>query len=118
MKFRRVDPRERFDGLHFNPLEQCQGAINFGNYTCPHCKQITRFRETDFEKGQKNSPFTQDEQKRVDRRSVKTKRGEITLDFHCPGCGNPVRILYVMDTMVAHGTFSYEIVGAVEVEKE
>ncbi len=97
MTVHRLNPSDRMDGLVFDPRLDSEGRTSVGTYVCP-CGARVGFRTSHFIDGwvrgggarlRPEAAATMDAARRPD-----PARGEGALDFHCPDCRRPVRILY------------------------
>lgn len=93
-----VEPGEKIDRIIFDPRkEHLEHSIHYGFYSCPECHGKTRFQRTDFLEKSKSKISSRD-QDWFDL-FLQTKKYEANptdefLDFYCPGCHSPVRIIY------------------------
>ena len=115
-----VKPEKRMDGLVFNPLRGYDHQVNVADYTCPHCSRKIRFTTSNFDDAVRwpEGVLSRDHAREFDRtRPVKKKRWEDFLDFYCPGCRNPVRIIFQVRSVEAMKGYSFEVTDIVEVAK-
>lgn len=103
-----VPAAERIDRLEFSDeAEYREHAVHLGAYSCPRCGCGVEFRTNDFRKheGAKLSNLDPAWRSRFDVvRPIKASRWESFLDFHCPGCKAPVRVIYEAGQEYAMGS--------------
>jgi len=113
-----VNPEKRMDGILFNPRRGYDHEMNVGNYTCPHCSQKIGFTTGNFDDGpgSRKHLLSEEDAKEFDRfRPARKKRWEDSLDFYCPGCNRPVRIIYKLEGEEATKGYRFEVFSIVEV---
>ncbi|MBI4375832.1 MAG: hypothetical protein HY549_05210 [Elusimicrobia bacterium] len=114
--FSETPPDERLDNLIFHPKNQSEGSINVGDYTCDACARKVHFTTNDFLKAFGNSKTrlsTQEHEAACRRRPLRKDKGEAFLDFHCPGCRRPVRLVFE-PTEFAMGCYYFTVVALLE----
>jgi hypothetical protein len=115
---RRVCPDQRLDRLEFSPrTESVAHAIDVGAYACPHCGERVEFTTRHFGRHalSTRSNLETEWRERFDaERPLDRSRWESFLDFHCPGCRAPVRIVYESGGEVAMGVHAWRIVEVLE----
>lgn len=87
-------------------------------YRCPHCWHRIRFKWRNFYKADERSFLRGDVRKQFDAHTPITPSAELGfLDFHCPSCKAPVRIIFTANdyTMLA---FHFEIEHVLVGERE
>ncbi len=97
--------------------EYIEHAVHVGTYTCPWCGQAVQFRTQHFRKHEKRNPsnLRQEWQTVFNAfRPVSPKGWESFLDFHCPQCDAPVRIIYDAGGEWAMGVHSWVVKEIVE----
>lgn len=115
-----VDPSKRLDRLKFDSrAEAREHAIHFGFYTCPHCQERVRFRSANFAHHfysiQSNlKPADQVEFDKFRSIDYGHYGPESYLDFYCPGCKSPVRIVFE-GVEFAMGAYFFVVTDVVEV---
>jgi len=113
-----VPAGERIDRLEFSDeAEYREHAVHLGTYSCPRCGCGVEFRTHDFRKHEGAKPSNLDPawRSRFDvARPVDSSRWESFLDFHCPSCKAPVRVIYEAGQEYAMGSHSWHLVEVVE----
>jgi predicted RNA-binding Zn-ribbon protein involved in translation (DUF1610 family) len=114
----RVAPSQRMDRLEFGTeREVLDHIIEVGAYRCPHCTTEVAFRSSHF--GPRPSPISQVDAKwarAFDRlRPLDLRAWESFVDFPCPGCKAPVRLVYGAGDTWAMGTNSWRVADILEV---
>jgi predicted RNA-binding Zn-ribbon protein involved in translation (DUF1610 family) len=91
---RRVTADERFDRTQFrSEVEYLDHVVQFAAYRCPHCGTGVEFQGRHFGPGV--SRATVDRRRRSEFDAARPLAAlEGALEFHCPGCTAPVRIIY------------------------
>ena len=118
MKLVCVKPGKRMDGILFNPQREYDHRVNIGTYTCPHCSQKIRFTTRNFDDAfqMPKTVLKKEHAEAFDRfRPIRKKDWERFLDFYCPGCHNPSRIIFQERGEEGMKGYSFEIVSIVEV---
>lgn len=115
-----VAPEARLDRVEFDPgAETREHVIHLGHYTCPRCGKVVEFKTADFRHGFRRSDLTASNlPPEVDRaysafRPLDSKLGESCLDFPCPGCQSPVRLIFE-PWEFAMGAYAFTITAIVE----
>lgn len=113
----RTTPADRLDRLEFGTRrEALDHIVEFGAYRCPHCGSAVEFSSRHF--GRQAAPqtnLTPSWAERFDElRPLNPQQWESFLDFHCPGCRAPVRIVYAVGQSWAMGAHSWRIVDLLE----
>ena len=114
-----TSPEERLDGIVFDPRIEYEREINVGIYTCPHCDGKVRFTTRDFQRHfqSRSSSFMPEDLASFDQfRPLDKKEGEQFLDFYCPGCRSPVRVIY-RSSEFAMGSYYFTVVIVIEAAK-
>jgi predicted RNA-binding Zn-ribbon protein involved in translation (DUF1610 family) len=117
----RILPAEtRIDRCEFSRLpEHVVHNTDIGTYKCPHCGSSVEFRTKHFEK-HFDSTFTNLDllwhERFTAKRPVRDSDWESFLDFLCPGCNAPVRIIYRAGPEWAMGCHGWQLVDVVEAE--
>ncbi len=110
---RRVAPGDRLDRLEFSPrAEYLDHAVHLGAYTCPRCGRAVAFETRHFRDAEHepSSNLASPWRERFDAaRPLDRRRRESFLDFHCPGCGAPVRVVYAPGDEFAMGAHSWRL---------
>jgi len=111
-----TDPDDRLDRTVFDPRVQYESVIHVGHYVCPGCGHrvgvdtsdfLRRFRET-------SSNLHPDARQAFDAfRPLDEAQWEGCLDFHCPGCDRPARLVF-RPTEFAMGAYYFTVVAVVE----
>jgi len=117
-KVRAVPARERMDRLEFSgEVEHTEHVVHVGAYECPYCRKQVEFN-TDHFRRHENNDFSNLETlwKRLfdQARPLDAKRWESFLDFHCPGCGAPVRLIYEAGAEWAMGVHGWRVTTILE----
>ena len=111
-----VSPRKRLDRVEFSGKREWQNhAIEVGEYTCPHCGHRVRLRTSDFARHEFDPSANAREPWQALFDAVRPDRRdawESHLDFHCPGCNAPVRLVYEPGEEYAMGVHSWQV-GAI-----
>ena len=120
MGLRLSAPGERLDRVEFDPREELRDSvILLGTYRCPACGAAVEFRTGDFRDGMspdRPSKLDGAEAAAFDAfRPLDSARWESRLDFHCPGCRSPVRLIYE-PWEFAMGSYAFTVTGVVERE--
>ena len=114
-----VPARDRMDRVEFSHEQEWRDhAVQMGAYQCPGCSHRVELRASDIERHE-YAPTTnlRDPWPRRfdDARPVRGDRWESFLDFNCPGCGAPVRLIFAQGPEYAMGAHSWSFVDIVEV---
>ncbi|MCP4536283.1 MAG: hypothetical protein GY832_03980 [Chloroflexi bacterium] len=99
MDLMRVDPRKRLTRLKFDPrAEAREHTIHLGFYTCPHCRERIRFKTSNFLGHYAYPKLIAADHAQFDvfrpMRHYGDHGPQAHLDFYCPGCKSPVRIVF------------------------
>ena len=117
----RTAPEERLNRLEFSGrTEWLDHAVDVGIYVCPHCSSTLEFKTGDFGRHERTESSNLDAETSgaFSRfRPVDRKRGESYLDFRCPGCGRPARLLYRQTDEWAMGSHGWRVTDVVEVSE-
>jgi hypothetical protein len=117
---RMVPPQERMDRLEFSGhAEHMEHVIHIGTYECPYCHSRVDFSTDHFRKheGITFSNLKAPWPSNLDKaRPLDSKRWESFLDFHCPGCQAPVRVIYEPGPEWAMGVHGWRVVEILESE--
>ena len=113
-----VDPLERLDRVEFTgEHEWYDHAVQLGAYTCPRCGHSVGLRPSDLHRhdhapsGNLEAPWPA----RFDAaRADWPGEWESHLDFHCPGCHAPVRLVYAQGPEWAMGAHPWRITAVLE----
>jgi predicted RNA-binding Zn-ribbon protein involved in translation (DUF1610 family) len=91
---RRVAADERFDRTQFrSEVEYLDHVVQLAAYRCPHCGKGVEFQSRHFGPGVPRATVDPRWRSAFDAaRPLGTL--EAALEFHCPGCTAPVRIIY------------------------
>jgi DNA-directed RNA polymerase subunit RPC12/RpoP len=95
VRVRRVAPLERFHVRVYGKLRRGEGRFSFRGksryYHCPVCgrKTLVRYRHVDA-----FNPVPSAFPEELQRQFGEVGTHDAVLDFHCRGCGRPVRLLY------------------------
>jgi hypothetical protein len=107
---------QRVDRVLFSGrAEADEHKVHVGTYTCPHCRAETEFNTGTLRKaeGFSGSPLGTVWHERCER-----ARGlgpwQWALDFRCPGCSCPVRIVFQADVEFAMGAHTHRLVHVIE----
>src|SRR5690242_14693275 len=92
---RRLPAAERLDRTRFRSEEEyLDHVVQLGAYECPHCGTGVEFQGRHFGLDVKRAPLSP-----LWTSTFEAARPlgdlEAALDFHCPGCAAPVRIIYL-----------------------
>jgi hypothetical protein len=113
-----VPAAERLDRLRFSDEPEYQEhAIHVGSYICPRCRYNIEFRAQNFREHEtmRHSNLDPDWRSRFDAaRPVNLSRWEFFLDFHCPGCKSPARIIYQAGSEWAMGAHTWQLLEVLE----
>jgi len=117
----RVLPAEmRVDRVSFSRLpEFTKHTTDTGTYVCAHCTTAVAFRTRNFEKHFDTSFTNLDafwHNQFTSRRPLQSGEWEAFLDFACPGCGAPVRIIYRAGPEWAMGCHGWQLIEVLEAE--
>ncbi len=103
------------DVLHsFTELVTTEANCYWDHYRCPHCGDGVRFTTTDFNRhtGTEHSNLERSVRAEFDcARPI--ERDEYFLDFPCPGCRAPVRVIYAC-LFVGKGSLHYVVRAILE----
>jgi predicted RNA-binding Zn-ribbon protein involved in translation (DUF1610 family) len=113
-----VFAKNRMTRLDFSgQVEWTEHVVHIGEYECPWCNEHVEFRTQYFEKHETQvysnlkSPWLE---RFNDARPIKTGKWESFLDFYCPGCGAPVRIIYEAGGEYSMGSHPWRLTKIVE----
>lgn len=113
-----VPAGERLDRLEFSDeAEYRDHAVHVGAYCCPRCSFRVEFRTRNFRQHEcaKRSNLDPEWHDRFDAaRPLELSRWQSFLDFHCPGCKAPVRIVYEPGDEYAMGSHSWQLIEVLE----
>jgi hypothetical protein len=113
-----VPAGDRIDRLEFSEdAEYRDHAVHLGTYCCPRCDSGVEFRTHHFREheGTKRSNLNAEWRSRFDiARPIEASRWESFVDFHCPGCKAPVRIIYEAGQEYAMGSHPWRLVEVLE----
>jgi hypothetical protein len=97
--------------------EATEQVADVGHYFCPHCRAAAEFRTRHFEQhlACANTNLSEPWNERfVAARPLHAEEWESFLDFECPGCRAPVRIIYRAGPEWAMGCHGWHLVDVVE----
>jgi hypothetical protein len=116
-----VPANERMNRLEFSSqVEWTEHVVHIGQYQCPWCSDYVEFRTQNFQKHEHitysnlKSPWPK---RFSNTRPIKAEKWESFLDFHCPGCAAPVRIIYEPGNEYAMGTHGWRVTEIIETNK-
>ena len=113
--------RDRLDRLEFSDKAAAlEHAVQMGAYSCPHCSHRVGFRTQNFRdhEGAKRSNLDPDWRIRFDAaRQLDVSRWESFLDFSCPGCRAPVRVIYEPGEEYAMSAHSWCLLEVLEADE-
>jgi predicted RNA-binding Zn-ribbon protein involved in translation (DUF1610 family) len=113
-----VPAAERLDRLEFSDEPEYQEhAVHVGSYLCPRCGYNVEFRARNFRDHEtaRRSNLDAEWRSRFDAaRPINLSRWESFLDFHCPGCNAPVRIIYEAGSEWAMGLHPWRLLEVLE----
>jgi hypothetical protein len=92
-----INAAERFSRLGFSADQDWQTYPD-STYTCPHCREQMSFAMRDFEthcRSQFSNLSANDAQSIAAVSPPQDDKYNSFLDFYCPGCWMPVRVLYL-----------------------
>lgn len=93
-----VQASKRMDQLEFDPrIEYSAHAIHIGHYACPMCNAVVEFNTNHFQKhfAQPYSNLAPEIAALMDQfRPCDLHKYESFIDFYCPTCASPVRLIY------------------------
>ena len=115
MKPRTVSARKRFDATEFDiRSEAWDHTIHLSDYNCPECGHKVRFNSKDFFR-EHISILTPELVGLIEKfRPLDKETWEIALDFYCPGCEMPVRVIPRPGEEFAMGCYNWELLKVVE----
>jgi predicted RNA-binding Zn-ribbon protein involved in translation (DUF1610 family) len=116
---RRVAAAVRLDRTQFrSDVESLDHVVQLAAYSCPHCGAGVEFKGRHWREGR---PFGGARPSALEDRwqaAFDTARPldpfEWAMDFHCPGCGAPVRIVYAQMSDMSK-TSDWDLVEVLEV---
>ena len=120
---RAVDPAARLDHAvpvprdvlnSFIELVTTEDNCYWDHYRCPHCGDGVKFTTTDFNRhtGMEHSNLERSDRAEFDRARL-LEGDEYFLDFPCPGCRAPVRVVYAC-IFVGKGSLHYVVRAILE----
>lgn len=116
-----VSASERLDRLEFSGKTEYQDhCVHIGSYICPCCASRVDFHARHFltHEGLKHSNLEDEWRTRFDAtRPLNASRWESFLDFHCPGCKAPVRVIYEPGDEYAMGAHSWRALEVLEADE-
>lgn len=116
-----VQAKERMDRLDFSgQVEYTEHVVHIGAYQCPWCNKRVDFLTENFEKHETMNHSNLDAIWRIrfdDARPLESSRWESFVDFHCPGCNAPVRIIYEAGDEWSMGVHSWHLKEVLEAQK-
>lgn len=118
MMVRRVAAAERLDRTQFrSDVEYLDHVVQLAGYSCPHCGAGVEFEGRHWRDGR---PFGAARAATLDGRwhaafdaDRPLRSGEWALDFNCPGCRAPVRIVYELASPEAKA-FDWDLLEVLE----
>lgn len=114
-----VPAGDRIDRLEFSDeAEYREHAVHIGAYCCPRCGWRVEFRARHFREheGATRSNLDPEWRGQFDAaRPFKLSHWESFLDFHCPGCKAPVRVIYEAGQEYAMGAHPWQLLEVLEV---
>ena len=114
-----IDAKERLSRTAFNPGQAFMDhGFQFGIYTCPHCSEAVRITTRDLQDamGSSSSNLSEvDASQFSKKRPLDSAKWESFLDFYCPGCSSPVRIVYE-PWEFAMGSYGFTVTLVVEAD--
>lgn len=116
-----VPASERLDRLEFSPKAEFQDhCVHIGSYICPRCDFLVDLHARHFLKheGLKDSNLEVEWRTHFDAaRPLNASRWESFLDFHCPGCKAPVRVIYEPGDEYAMSAHSWLVLEVLEADE-
>ena len=111
-----VPPEQRVDPVCFDPkAESTDHVVHVGAYGCPRCGAEVEFNTVHLRRAAEwsRSPPGDDWDRdcRVARPLLAWGWG---LDFGCPGCSSPVRLVYGHDGEFQMGSCKYRVLAVIE----
>lgn len=115
---RRVPAAGRLDRLEFHSDEEyLKQIVQVAGYTCPHCGAGVEFQERHLFDGFQGRTTTLDAEWRARFDAARPLEGlERGLEFYCPGCRAPVRIIY-SPLSDLYKSFDWRLLEVVEVNE-
>ena len=113
---RLIPATERVDRVHFSGAREWHDhAIDVGTYTCPHCGATVEFNTGTLRSAEKwsESPLGASWHERC-QDARKLGAWEWGLDFKCPGCDCPVRVVFVAAEEYSMGAHNHMLVTVLE----
>ena len=107
---------QRVDRVLFSGrAEADEHKIHLGTYRCPHCRAETEFNTGTLRKAEccDGSPLGAVWHERCES-VCGLGPWQWALDFQCPGCSCPVRIVFQADVEFAMGAHTHRLVHAIE----
>jgi hypothetical protein len=119
MILRLASPADRMNRLEFSAQsEHLDHSVDIGFYVCPHCSYSLEFRTSDFERHELSKTTNLDSETAEafsQFRPVDSKQWEHFLDFRCPGCARPVRLVFESTAEYSMGSHGWRVRDIVEV---
>ncbi len=116
MQIVKRDPGERMNRTEFDPSSEFSDReTHVGYYVCPHCEAAVRFRTSDFERhfATESSNLPPPSAKAFEEADPGRNPWDGFLDFECPGCRAPVRLVY-RPREFAMGAFAFTVDAVLE----
>ena len=118
LDYRVVPAAERLTQTEFSRRrEYVDHRVDIGIYTCPHCAFRVQLQTSDLQKHEASeySNLSQSIDAAIERfRPLRSTRFESFLDFSCPRCGAPVRLVYEPTDEWAMGAHGWRITDIIE----
>ena len=113
-----IPPHERLDRVEFTEqFEWRDRSVQVGDYTCPRCGHRVGLKTADL----RRHAFAPTRNLREPwlglfeaARADRAQEWESHLDFHCPGCDAPVRLVYSQGSEWAMGVRSLHFTAILE----